>query len=236
MPEAAQATQVGPGIWQVVNRVFPSNTYICATGEPGRCLLVDPGTDPAGIDDALVKLGLEPDCVFCTHGHFDHIGSASFFQKRYGAPCYLHEADTATLGRAKFIMMALKIPFALERPQVTSIAEAPAEFGGHGLVVLPAPGHTPGGCMLLYGGGLFSGDTLFSRGVGLSKLPGGDRDALRTTLRRLWDRIPGEALVCPGHGDCSPFSTVRTQNKPLLRFLGTTGADDSPRDAGAGIT
>ena len=212
-------SEVGPGIWRVVNRVFQSNTYICATGEPGGCFLVDPGTDPDGIDEALIGLGMEPHRVFCTHGHFDHAGSAAFFQKRYGASCFLHEADETTLGRAKFVMMAFKIPFAMELPRVTGMDGSPQAIGGRKLTVLHAPGHTPGSCMVQYGNGLFSGDTLFSHGVGLSRLPGEDREMLRATLLSLWDQIPDDALVCPGHGECSPFSSIREKNVRLLRFL-----------------
>jgi hydroxyacylglutathione hydrolase len=212
--------EVGPGIWRVVNRVFPSNTYICSTGKPGACLLVDPGTDPDGIDEALAGLGLEPRRVFCTHGHFDHAGSAAFFQKRYGATCYLHEADRRTLGQANFVMMAFQIPFAMEIPQVTWLDGSPVEVGGVRVTVFHAPGHTPGSCLIRYGEGLFSGDTLFSRGLGLSRLPGEDPVKLRETLLRLWDQIPGDALVCPGHGECSPFSSIRRENTRLLRFLG----------------
>ena len=203
-----------------MNRVFASNTFICSTGEACGCVLVDPGTDPEGIDEALVGLGMEPRHVFCTHGHFDHAASAAFFQRRYGASCYLHEADRTTLGQAKFVMMAFKIPFAMEMPQVTEMNGSPVCVGDTEVTILHAPGHTPGSCMIRYGNGLFSGDTLFSRGVGLSRLPGEDPVRLKATLLSLWDRIPDDALVCPGHGECSPFSSIRRENTRLLRFLG----------------
>lgn len=234
MAQRPAPLEVGPGIWRVVNRTFPSNTYVCATADAGGCFVVDPGTDPEGIDAVLVDLGLEPSHVFCTHGHFDHVGSAAFFQQKYGAPCYLHEADSTTLGRAKFLLMAFKIPFTMELPRVTPMGDAPGSIGGRPLTVLHAPGHTPGSCLIRYEDGLFSGDTLFSHGVGLSKLPGGDRETLKATLLSLWDGIPDDALVCPGHGDCSPFLAVRTQNRPLLRFLGMAVAAAPPRDARAG--
>jgi hydroxyacylglutathione hydrolase len=220
LAEKSSPSEVGPGIWMVVNRVFPSNTYICATGKPGRCVLVDPGTDPDGVDAALAELGMEPQHVFCTHGHFDHAGSAAVFQERYGASCYLHDADRTTLGQAKFVMMAFKIPFAMEMPRVTGMDASPRAIGDKKVAVFEAPGHTPGSCMIQYGNGLFSGDTMFSRGVGLSRLPGEDRELLRATLLSLWDQIPDDTLVCPGHGECAPFSRIRRENTRLLRFLG----------------
>lgn len=229
MTAAPSSVEVGPGIWQVENRVFPSNTYLCATGPDGGCLLVDPGLDPEGIDAALTGLGLRPTHVLCTHGHFDHVGGTTYFQKKYEVPCHLHDADRAELGRANFLMMALRVHFVMELPRVTGMDDLPAIIGEKRLTVFHAPGHTPGSCMILYGGGLFSGDTLFSRGVGLSKLPGGDREELKASLLRLWDRIPDEALVCPGHGGCAPFSGVRIENGPLRRFLGMADLERTQR-------
>lgn len=204
----------------MVNRIFPSNTYICAIGGSGGCVLVDPGIDTEGIEEALGALGTKPVHVFCTHGHFDHVGSASVFQERYGAACYLHEADQRTLEKAKFLMMAFQIPFAMTAPRVTGMDTSPRAIGDNDLSVLHTPGHTPGSCMIQLGEWLFSGDTLFSHGVGLSKLPGGDPTLLRHTLLNLWDQIPDDALVCPGHGECSRFSVIRRENTHLLRFLG----------------
>jgi hydroxyacylglutathione hydrolase len=211
--------QIGSGIWRVVNGIFPSNTYICATADPGACFLVDPGTDPQAIDAALGVLGLKPRQVFCTHGHFDHAGSAAIFQERYGAPCYLNEADLKTLRGSNFLTMALKIPFSMKLPHVKEM-DSLIVVGGRELRVLPAPGHTPGSCILQYGTTLFTGDTLYSYGVGLSKLPGEDRKLLKTTLLALWDELPGEGFVCPGHGDCAFFADIRKNNLPLLNFLG----------------
>lgn len=218
------ACQVGERIWRVVNRVFPSNTYICASGEPGACFLVDPGTDPEAIDNALKNLGLEPRHIFCTHGHFDHAGSAAFFQEKYGANCYLHRADLRTLRGSNFLLMAFKIPFSMKLPRVEEAEGMVMNLGEQDLHVLATPGHTPGSCILHYGQAIFTGDTLYSYGVGLSKLPGEDAELLKATLLALWDKLPGEALVFPGHGDFATFESIQKTNKPLLSFLGLSEA------------
>jgi len=207
---------VGPRIWRFVNQIFPSNTYICAPDDSAGCLLVDPGTDPEGIDAALRELGLEPTRILCTHGHFDHAGSAAFFQKRYGAPCHLHEADLQTLRGSNFLTMAFRIPFTVEQPAIEGF-EALTQEGWH---VYPAPGHTPGSCIFQYGKALFTGDTLYAHGVGLSMLPGEDPALLRRTVLALWNELPAGAFIHPGHGESAPYVEVRKTNKPLLRFLG----------------
>jgi glyoxylase-like metal-dependent hydrolase (beta-lactamase superfamily II) len=216
--------RVADRIWRVDNRVFPSNTYICATGKGNDCFLVDPGLDPAAIDAALGTLSLEPRQVFCTHGHFDHAGSASFFQDKYGAPCHLHGADLKTLRGSKFLLMVFKIPFAMELPRTVPAEELVMPLGGQDLRFLFAPGHTPGSCVILYGNSCFTGDTLYRNGVGLSKLPGENAGQLKTTLLDLWQQLPGEALILPGHGECGSFNMIQRENAPLLDFLGLAQA------------
>jgi hydroxyacylglutathione hydrolase len=217
---------VGEGIWRVANQIHPSNTYLCATGEPGECFLVDPGTDGDAIDAALVDLGMKPKQIFCTHGHFDHIGSAAFFQEKYGSACFLHSGDQKTMRGSNFLMMAFKIPFVMKMPQTTALEGFASACGGRELRSIEAPGHTPGSCIIQYGNALFTGDTLYSLGIGLSKLPGGNSDQLKATLLKLWGAFPEAAQVFPGHGECGALATIKTENKPLLAFLGL--------DAGSG--
>jgi hydroxyacylglutathione hydrolase len=211
---------VGDGIWMVANQIHPSNSYLVATGESGGCFLVDPGTDAEAIDAALVELGLKPSWIFCTHGHFDHAGSAAFFQDKYGAACYLHSGDQKTLRGSNFLMMAFKIPFVMKMPKTEPLEGYSGCLGGRELRAVDAPGHTPGSCIVQYGQALFTGDTLYTRGVGLSKLPGGSSTQLKATLLGLWDAFPADAQVFPGHGECGKLATIKIENSPLLEFLG----------------
>jgi glyoxylase-like metal-dependent hydrolase (beta-lactamase superfamily II) len=229
MTDQDPVRQVDDRVWRVVNQIHPSNSYICATGEPGACFLVDPGTDAEVIDLALGRLGLEPRHIFCTHGHFDHVGSASFFQEKYGASCHLHGADLKTMRGSNFLLMAFKVPFSMRLPKVDEAEGFTLALGDHDLRVIPAPGHTPGSCLFQYGHALFTGDTLYAHGVGLSRLPGGDPGKLKATLLALWDRLPDEALVFPGHGDCAPFANIRRDNLPLLAFLGLVDVPERER-------
>jgi hydroxyacylglutathione hydrolase len=203
------------------NGVFPSNCYLCATDTPGQCLIVDPGLDPAPIEAALHEHGLTPVAVLCTHGHFDHAGSAAHFRARYGCPVYLHAQDLKTLKSSNFLLMAFKIPARVTTPEVVALDGQQAEllFGNRRAVFHSVPGHTPGSCVISYGDSLFTGDTLYARGVGLSRLPGEDAGQLRRSIRSIWDRFPDHTMVRPGHGESSEFGTLKRENSALLRFL-----------------
>jgi hydroxyacylglutathione hydrolase len=201
---------------------FPSNCYICTTDGDSDCFLVDPGLDGPAIDRELTARGLEPRFVFCTHGHFDHAGSAAFFQKKYGAAVLMHEADMKTLKSSNFLLMAVKIPQRIEQPEVTLIESDgfALSIGGTELRYHHAPGHTPGSCVIQFGSSLFTGDTIYARGVGLSKLPGENPATLRASILALWDTLPGSAIVYPGHGNAAPFESIRESNGALRAFLG----------------
>jgi glyoxylase-like metal-dependent hydrolase (beta-lactamase superfamily II) len=159
--------------------------------------------------------------VFCTHGHFDHTGGAAWFQERYGCEVFLHQADARTLRSSNFLLMALRIPAKVALPDVTFVADdACVDVAGAALRFLPVPGHTPGSCVLELGAAWFTGDTLYRHGVGLSRLPGSDEEALRASILGLWPGLTEERAVYPGHGDCADGATVRAGNTSLATFLG----------------
>ena len=212
--------QVDDALWQVASGVFTSNCYISSQAGSQTCVLIDPGLDPAGIDAQLSLLGKTPEAVLCTHGHFDHVGGASYFQQKYQIPVYLPTADVKTMQGSNFLMMAVKIPMRIELPDVTQVPPSGiVEVGGTRFTYQSLPGHTPGSCLVRVGQHTFSGDSLYARGVGLSHLPGENKSLLRSGIRALWDTLPATTLVCPGHGPVAFFGDICRQNQPLLEFL-----------------
>ncbi|MFO1325290.1 MAG: MBL fold metallo-hydrolase [Burkholderiales bacterium] len=207
---------------RITGRVFPSNAYLLATGKGNDCLLVDPGLDGELIADAVARHGLVPRAVVCTHGHFDHIGSAAQFQKAYDIPVYLHDADVPTSRSSNFLLMAMKIDRRIVVPEVERVGGDDCSLSLCGLDVRyrATPGHTPGSCVVTIGGLAFTGDTLYSRGVGLSGLPGENTEQLKGTLHRLLTALPDDVLVLPGHGGEAPLCDIKASNVALQRFLG----------------
>lgn len=211
----------GGGIWQVTSGHFVSNCYFCETSQAGNGILIDPGLDGSTIDRELNDQGLRPDKVFCTHGHFDHAGSASHFQNKYGCRVYLHSEDERIVRASNFLLMALKIPCRITPAEFTYVGNADTvDVAGTRLTFLGTPGHTPGSCVIEFGNAWFTGDTLYTRGIGLSKLPGENREALRRSLDALWPGLTTERLVLPGHGDYSDGASVRSGNRELREFMG----------------
>jgi len=212
---------IGDGIWCVANQIFASNTYICRSEVSGECFIVDPGLDASLIDECLEKLSLKPRHIFCTHGHFDHIGSASYFQNKYEAKVYLHEADTKTMQTSNFLLMAFKIKSRVEMPLLEKIAgsEFSINIGNQVIQYCLVPGHTAGSCIISYGSTMFSGDSLYSRGIGFSRLPGEKPEQLRNSLLKIWAEIPLDCTIYPGHGNHATFDWIRQNNLALINFI-----------------
>lgn len=217
---------VGDGIWSVTAGSFPANSYIVAADVPGGAVLIDSGLDAGPIDAAFGELGLTPAHILCTHGHFDHIGSASFFQNKYGAPVYLHRADKKTAATCNFLLAAMKLPDRIVMPALTLVDDGFAlPLGRRSATYASTPGHTPGSCTIRIGHDLFSGDTLYARGLGLSKLPGERPDDLRRSIAGMWDGLDG-LTVHPGHGRSASGADIKTNNAELLAFLDVEPASE----------
>jgi hydroxyacylglutathione hydrolase len=208
-------------IRRLVNEVLASNTWICATSLPGEAIVIDPGLPVEPVLDALAANGRRAVAVLLTHGHFDHVGSAAVLQERHGAIVALHAADRRALKAVNFHLMACGFG---ERASVPSIDvwltdEEPLSVGGESIAVLHTPGHSPGSCTFLWRDAAFTGDTLLRAGVGLDRFPGEDAEAMRGSLRRLWQTLADDVTVYPGHGREERWSEIRAGNGPLRSLV-----------------
>lgn len=211
----------GGNVWRVTSGEFSSNAYFCEAPVEGGGILIDAGLDGETIDAELSEHGLRPHAVYCTHGHFDHTGSASHFQKKYGCAVFVPKADAKLMKASNFLLMAMKIQRKVVLPEAMLVEPGyEADIAGTPLRYLPAPGHTPGSCIIEFGSAWFTGDTLYARGVGLSHLPGEDHAVLKQTILGYWQDLTPERTIYPGHGNTADGLSVRTGNAALLNFLG----------------
>jgi hydroxyacylglutathione hydrolase len=216
-----------PQVIRVTNREVAANTYICRMATPRECILIDPGLDREAIETALDETQLTPLAIFCTHGHFDHLGSAEYFRRKYSIDVHLHGADAKVAGSSNFLMMALKLPSRITVPEAhVAVADGSTWSSGDDHVeFVHVPGHTPGSTVVVLNGQAFTGDTLYRDGVWLGSLPEANHAQLVESLRRLWALLPDGTLIYPGHGGAAAFGEVKRSNAPLRQMLGITGAD-----------
>ncbi len=208
-------------IRRVANDVLGSNTWICATGVAGEAIVIDPGLPAQPVLDALADDGCRAVGVLLTHGHFDHVGSAALLQEQYGAVVAMHAADRRAIKAVNFHLMACGFGERVCVPTIdTWLAEGePFEVSGESFAVLHTPGHSPGSCTFLWRDAAFTGDTLLRTGVGLDRFPGEDADAMRASLRRLWQTLADDVTIYPGHGREERWSEIRAGNGPLRALV-----------------
>ncbi|MEV0647172.1 MBL fold metallo-hydrolase [Phytomonospora sp. NPDC050363] len=164
-----------------------NNAYLLRCHRTGDQLMIDAAADAERLFGVIGAAGLST--IVTTHRHADHWQALSELLRATGAVSFAHEAD------------AEHIP---EVDRMLADGDTIA-CGRVALEVVHLVGHTPGSIALLYEDRagvphVFTGDSLFPGGVG--KTAGrADFDSLFADVRsKLFDRLPDETWVYPGHG------------------------------------
>jgi hydroxyacylglutathione hydrolase len=203
-----------------VNGKWFENCYI-VVNQDRDAMIIDPGSRLDDICGLVEENHWRIHAIVNTHAHYDHVGAVAGLQERFGVPFYLHGADAHLLKRANLYRMLFESGEAIRIPTVThDIALLPETFeaGPFAISWIATPGHTEGSVCLLCQGFLFSGDTLMHNSVGRTDLPGGNRDKLLASIRKLTD-LPRETVVCGGHGPRTTIAKEFSEGAPAWSLL-----------------
>jgi glyoxylase-like metal-dependent hydrolase (beta-lactamase superfamily II) len=213
--------------WGVIFETFPAGPLGCNCSlvvDPAtkRAIVVDPGGDFERIDARLTALGATVEAIVHTHTHIDHVGATAPVQRKSGAKACIHEGDRFLYDLLPVQAAMLGIPLPAKVEMDGSLRDGGAvTAGGIEMGVLHTPGHTPGSVTFVVktpdGTRVFSGDTLFRRGIGRTDLWGGDSDLILRSLREKILTLPDDAIVIPGHGPNTTIGEERTKNPFLTR-------------------
>lgn len=194
-------------VHQVGGYGFDSNIYLVIDK---IVALIDAGTGEHFdlVRQNLHRFGVTPadiELIINTHCHYDHAGGDRDFVKAAGCEVAIHELEAELLKKGDQIITLAGSLFGRRRLEPVEVARKlwdgdQIKLGELRLQVLHTPGHTAGGISLFEPRQrlLFSGDAIFSDGIGRVDLPTGDAKALHTSIMRL-AKLNAQKMY-PGHG------------------------------------
>ena len=196
-----------------------TNAYIVTDTETNEAAVIDPGFDDAHLTSALDEYDEgKVRYILLTHGHFDHIGAAELYAKKYNAQIVISEEDSEFLsepslnlaGEFNLSLEPFKADIILSDGDVLKLGNTEFSF-------ILTPGHTKGsGCFVFSDDNvIFSGDTLFLSSIGRTDFPTGNTGEMLKSLRKLRN-LEGDYTVYPGHDSSTKLSYEREKN-PYLR-------------------
>lgn len=177
---------------------YDNNSYLLRCRETGEQLLIDAAAEPDRLLDLVGADGVST--VVTTHQHGDHWQALGEVVAATGA--------TTMAGR-------LDAP---EIPVATDVLIDDGDVIAFGAITLTAVhliGHTPGSIALVYDDPegqpqVFTGDCLFPGGVGNTwEDPERFATLYDGVVTKLFDRLPDETWVYPGHGKDTTIGAQR---------------------------
>ncbi len=194
--------------------VMGVNCFLIGCEETKEALILDPGEDPDWIMDVIEEGDWQVRYIVNTHGHYDHIGANAVIKEKTGAKILIHKDDAKlleepSLNMSVFSRQHITGPAADQTLQDGDIIKVGNTVH---IEVIHTPGHTQGCISLHQDGHLFTGDTLFSYGIGRTDLPTGSSEAIMDSIRNKLLVYPDETKVYPGHNTFSTMGEIKVQN------------------------
>jgi glyoxylase-like metal-dependent hydrolase (beta-lactamase superfamily II) len=189
-------------------------------------VIIDPGHKHLWpkLKQSIIDDGLNPadiKLVLHTHCHPDHMEAGQILEEDYGAVQAMSPQEKEFFdgpGLKFFPMMGLDYP----RGHIGRlIPEGTLDLGDKTLQLYLTPGHTPGSLCIHWPetGLLISGDLIFKGSYGRTDFPGGNHNALFSSIKRI-SELADLKMILTGHGpSIVGKNSVESNFRDIFRYL-----------------
>ena len=186
-----------------------TNSFVLIS-DAGHAVVIDPAAEVQEYDKIFKENNATLTTILCTHGHYDHVGSAGVLSREWKARIYCEPADC----RGSQLFPLKSADSGYQEGEKLTVDELT-------FTVWHTPGHTEGGVVLLCGDYLFVGDTVFQGSIGRTDLEGGSmqREKHEDLYYRPALRLRGGASGAPvlPYGSAHPHPAGRGRGLCLGR-------------------
>lgn len=190
---------------KLTDNEFEQNTYLIKLKDQN--ILIDAGCSIEKIKTVIDINKINK--IILTHGHYDHIKTANYFDK---SKIYAHFKEKIILENPDYNLSSL-FNNEIIITGINYLKENLIKIDKY-IEVFHTPGHTSGSIIVKIGNNLFTGDTLFYDSIGRTDLPTGSIKEMSESLK-IFSQFDENIFVFPGHLESGKLSGIKKNNAYL---------------------
>jgi hydroxyacylglutathione hydrolase len=199
---------------RIPNWPIDSNSFVIYTQANSSCIIVDPGTEDCDkLIEFIVEKRLNPEYIFLTHEHFDHIWGVNKLKEIYNCKivCSLECSLRIITSKKNMSLFYNQVGF-ITYPADIFIEDINyhLEWKERKIEFITTKGHSEASICILIDDKLFTGDTIIKNSITVTKLPGGSKSKLIESISLLDEKFSRKQIIIyPGHGESFWYEEVK---------------------------